>query len=322
MTSIENEKYKLTKPRITIITPVYNRRHTIMRTINSVLNQTFKDYEYIIIDDGSTDPCDDLIIPIMESNVIPIKYIKKEDGGVHSARNVGFKEGRGELIVCIDSDDELTPNACEWFIEAWDSIPNCDKNQYWQIKGQCLGDDGKITDKLYPAGFNRLPLKKQIKIMNRFVGEQLGCRVTNIMKNNLFPEPDGITYVSESLLWKQLNNKYKTIGLNKIVRLFHNDAGNRLSVSKKKSLQNCKNFLWNFYMSNCLKHKSSVKLTFISFLKYGIVKNILSKNEKDFVDKYRIRTKRSCIIRFLLWLPCKIFAPIYRKKDVIFKNEV
>ena len=103
-------------PFLTVITPVYNRRNVLKRAIDSVERQSFRDIEYIIIDDGSTDSIDDIVEEFMESTELPVMFVKKNNGGVHTARNAGYKRARGKLILCVDSDDELKFNACEIFI--------------------------------------------------------------------------------------------------------------------------------------------------------------------------------------------------------------
>lgn len=107
-----------TSPLITIMTPVYNRRGTIQRTINSVQAQTFRDIEYIIVDDGSDESqrIDDIVDEFMNTTDIPVMFIRKPNGGVHTARNRAVKEARGKFLLGIDSDDELVPETCRTFI--------------------------------------------------------------------------------------------------------------------------------------------------------------------------------------------------------------
>jgi glycosyltransferase involved in cell wall biosynthesis len=93
----------------TVITPTYNRVDLIERTIKSILNQTFIDYEYIIIDDGSTDNTEELVKRYMK--YMSIRYIKKENTGSAHTRNVGVSYANGDYITFLDSDDEALP---EW----------------------------------------------------------------------------------------------------------------------------------------------------------------------------------------------------------------
>lgn len=83
------------KPYATVITPVYNRESTLKRAFESIQQQTFKDFEYIIIDDGSTDTSNAIARDFMNAADIPTMLITKENGGVHTARNAGIKNARG-----------------------------------------------------------------------------------------------------------------------------------------------------------------------------------------------------------------------------------
>ncbi len=97
----------------TIVTPVYNRRETPPRTLESVAGQTSKNLEHIIVDDGSSDPCDDLVERYLSDAEYPVLYVKKENGGVHTARNIAIERARETYAVFLDSDDEIVPNALE-----------------------------------------------------------------------------------------------------------------------------------------------------------------------------------------------------------------
>lgn len=84
------------RPYFTIITPCYNPSTTIGRTIESVKRQDFRDFEYIIVDDGSQDDLDSIVMPFLDEADFPVMYIKEENGGVHTARNaavIGQYEG-------------------------------------------------------------------------------------------------------------------------------------------------------------------------------------------------------------------------------------
>ena len=99
-------------PLFSIISPVYNVDKYLERCINSVVNQTFNDFEYILVDDGSTDFSGSICDEFAEKDS-RIKVIHKENGGVSSARNIGIDSSKGEWIVFVDSDDTLERNALE-----------------------------------------------------------------------------------------------------------------------------------------------------------------------------------------------------------------
>ena len=101
------------KPKISIITPAYNCAKFLPQTIESVLKQTFGDFEMIIVDDGSTDNTKQVIEPYLKNHPLKIKYIYQQNGGVSVARNTAVKNALGEFIAFLDADDMFLPNRLE-----------------------------------------------------------------------------------------------------------------------------------------------------------------------------------------------------------------
>ncbi len=102
-------------PLVSVVIPTYNRAETIMRSLNSVLSQTFQDYELIVVDDGSTDHTYDIIKDLDPR----LKIISQPNQGVSAARNNGIRASRGKYIALLDSDDEWNPlylEACISFL--------------------------------------------------------------------------------------------------------------------------------------------------------------------------------------------------------------
>ena len=104
---------------LTIFTPTYNRAHTLARTYDSLCRQTCKDFEWLVIDDGSTDNTRELIQGFIDKAIIPIRYIYKENGGLYTGYNVAYANIETELNVCIDSDDYMPENAVELIVKTW-----------------------------------------------------------------------------------------------------------------------------------------------------------------------------------------------------------
>ena len=96
---------------ISIVVPVYNKQNSIKRCIESVCNQTYPDWELLLIDDGSTDGSAQIIQPYLTDS--RIHYYRKENGGVSSARNMGIRKVTGEWIVFLDADDYFLPDALQ-----------------------------------------------------------------------------------------------------------------------------------------------------------------------------------------------------------------
>ena len=100
-------------PKISVIIPLYNKEKIVERSVNSVLSQSFKNFELIIVDDGSTDNSFEIVNNIKDDR---IKLMRQENGGPSKARNTGAKRACGEGIVFLDADDELLPCALKVFI--------------------------------------------------------------------------------------------------------------------------------------------------------------------------------------------------------------
>ena len=98
---------------ITIFTPTYNRKEQIKRLYNSLKNQSYKDFEWLIVDDGSTDDTSELVHDFVEEKAILIKYIKQSNGGKHTAYNTALNYAEGKYFFCIDSDDWIGDNFLE-----------------------------------------------------------------------------------------------------------------------------------------------------------------------------------------------------------------
>ncbi len=103
---------RLPAPRISVVIPTYNRARYVAEAVESVFAQTFKDYEVIVVDDGSTDNTKEVLDPYMGR----IRYVRQENRGVGAARNRGISEARGEFVAFLDSDDVWEVEALETFL--------------------------------------------------------------------------------------------------------------------------------------------------------------------------------------------------------------
>ena len=98
---------------LTIFTPTYNRINELERLYSSLISQTDFRFEWLIVDDGSTDDTENMVVSWLDTSPFPIRYIKQPNSGKHVAHNHGATEASGEYFICVDSDDWLEPNAVE-----------------------------------------------------------------------------------------------------------------------------------------------------------------------------------------------------------------
>jgi len=104
---------------LTVFTPTYNRAHTLGRTYASLARQTCKDFEWLIIDDGSTDNTYTYAKEWIAEQKVSIRYMYKENGGLFTGYNSAYEHAQGELVVCVDSDDYMPDNAVELIVNTW-----------------------------------------------------------------------------------------------------------------------------------------------------------------------------------------------------------
>ena len=113
--------------RFTVFTPTYNRGYVIDRLYRSLCRQSFKDFEWIVVNDGSTDNTDELFNLYKKDNKLKLKYFKVENGGKHRAINIGVNNAEGELFFIVDSDDYLTDDALDYIDQLEKTIEKEDR---------------------------------------------------------------------------------------------------------------------------------------------------------------------------------------------------
>lgn len=109
---------------ITVFTPSYNRAHTLGRTYESLCRQSCRDFEWLVVDDGSTDGTAELVKGWIAEKRIPLRYIHKENGGLHTGYNAAIRNIDSPLCICCDSDDFLTDDCIEIIRKAWEQCEN------------------------------------------------------------------------------------------------------------------------------------------------------------------------------------------------------
>ncbi|WP_088138474.1 glycosyltransferase family 2 protein [Achromobacter xylosoxidans] len=208
----------------TVLTPTYNRAGTLHRVYESLSRQTFRDFEWVVVDDGSTDNTHEAILDWQARADFPIRYFWQNNRHKKTAFNRGVREARGELIVGLDSDDEMPPDALATFKQAWDSIPPARRESYVAVTGLCARPDGSIVGDRYPQDvFDSTAV--DVYFRYRIKGEKFGCMRTDILRKYPFPE-DVAGFVPESLVWWAIARAgYLSRFINRVVRTYHDTPG-------------------------------------------------------------------------------------------------
>lgn len=115
------------------------------RVYESLQSQTFRDFEWLIVDDGSEDDTADLVRKWIKEADFPIEYIKQNHAGKHIAWNLALQKAKGYFFTIADSDGAFVPNALEKLLEVWKGIPEEDRQGYRGISCRCTTDDGAVV---------------------------------------------------------------------------------------------------------------------------------------------------------------------------------
>lgn len=228
---------------ITVFTPAYNRAHTLRRAFASLKGQTCKDFEWLIIDDGSSDGTTELVDELKKEADFPVRYYWKENGGRHTAVNYSYQFLQTKYVVTLDSDDELTPNAIELMIRAWESIPKEKYDHVWCVSGREMDANTlQLVGKPYPNDINEKTGKEQRKILLKYEGEKHCCRRVDIHIKYKFPVYSDTKFVLENTVWEVINREYDQWCVNDIYGLYHTESEDSLGKGKIHTGQRYRTF--------------------------------------------------------------------------------
>lgn len=222
------------KYKITVFTPTYNRAYIIDNLYHSLQHQTYKDFEWLVVDDGSTDDTEELFKRLMnEEKDFPIRYYKTINGGKARAINLALDKANGELFFTVDSDDYLTDDALEKVI-SWERVlPS--ENKYCGVAGNLGTSVDKTTNRLFKNDFYEGDLLDRYKNVD---GERAIVFYTEIHRKYKYPEFQGENFITEAVAWNRMaHDGYKMRFYNDIIWIYEyredglTKAGNRLFLN-------------------------------------------------------------------------------------------
>jgi len=197
----------------TIFTPTYNRGYKLTYLYESLCLQTFTDFEWIVVDDGSTDNTSELIIKFQKEGKIKISYQKQVNQGKHIAINHGVQLAKGALFFIVDSDDVLPFNSLEILNREFNLV---------ESNADCAGISGRVADhfgRVIGTGFleknifcSSLDLRFQMKVK----GDMSEVIKTSVIKQFPFPRFEDERFCPEALIWNRIAQKYKLLWINEI----------------------------------------------------------------------------------------------------------
>ncbi len=245
---------------LTVFTPAYNRAHTLPRTYESLKRQSCKDFLWLIVDDGSKDGTEELVREWQsksEENGFVIRYVYQENGGMHTAHNLAYERIETELCTCIDSDDEMAPDAVEKILRHWETVKN---------SGVCgiVGLDadvktGKIVGTRFPDGMKTCTLSGFYASGGKG-DKKLVYRSDLIKQTPPYPVFPGEKYVGLDYKYRTLELRYPLSVLNEVLCNVEYQVDGSSNNMFRQYLNNPRGFafLRKFYMEHPFSKKRLV----------------------------------------------------------------
>ena len=202
--------------KFTIFTPTFNRKELLEKLYKSLQKQTFKDFEWLIVDDGSDDGTKEKAEEFLSEKKLDIKYYFKENGGKQRAYNFATDKANGELFICLDSDDEYVENGLETILKYWKKY---EKNSNIAGMGYLSTyPDGEVIGSGFPE---KEMVSTQFDIYNKYSvkGDKGLMFRTEIIKKYKFPVFDDEKFITEAVVYNRICEKYRMVYVNEKIEI-------------------------------------------------------------------------------------------------------
>jgi glycosyltransferase involved in cell wall biosynthesis len=201
-------------PRIAVCTPTYNRAATLPRLHQSLCAQSFRDFEWLVIDDGSTDETPELITALAARSPFAVRYFRQENAGKHAALNRASRECRSSFVAVLDSDDWYLPNCLERLVYHWDGLT--DPARYAEVQGLCADERGTVLGDKYPTDIFDADYYELTQVF-RLRGDRAGMIRADVLRAHPFPEGFASTLVPEAIVHNRIALSYLIRGFNEVI---------------------------------------------------------------------------------------------------------
>ena len=200
---------------ITVFTPSYNRENELKQLYKSLLKQDFKNFEWLIVDDGSKDNTKEIVKKWKSEKKIKINYVYKQNGGKQSAYNLGLDKCKGDIFLCIDSDDILKSNILKNIEDDFKNIIDHDSIAGVAYLQSYISDKKKIIGSKFPSN-NMICTYYEMYNKHKVTGDKLIVLKTSVAKKYYFPIIEGEKFVPEALIFNRISKDYKLLFINKV----------------------------------------------------------------------------------------------------------
>lgn len=268
---------------LTILTTTYNRRDKLPVLFESLKNQTVSGFQWLVIDDGSSDNTDEYIRELKSDRFV-IEYHRKENGGKHTALNYAHPYIKGDYVCIVDSDDYLTADAVEsisYLIRQYstDETIACFSFQRGGKNGEALVKN--VPDE--PIVSNHI----DFRLNGNRPGDCCEVEKTSVFRKFPFPEFPGEKFISEGYLWVNIGLHYNSVYVNRVIYICEYFEGGLTSSGRKMRMKSPKGSMetCNVFLSAKDKPRLNMKLTIKQLWLYICCGKYAGYSFKDMKEK-------------------------------------
>ncbi len=296
---------------VTILTPTYNRAAKLNKLYESLCAQNVKDFEWLVIDDGSSDNTKELIEGFADKASFTIRYVYKENGGKHTALNLGIGMIESELTFIVDSDDYLAPDAIEVILKYHEKyIGQKESDKLCGYSFLRADSSGNVNVREFPVD-EAVDTYRQQRINNNLLGDKAEVYYTDILKKYPFEVFAGERFMPEDAVWLKMSGPYNMVHINKVTYYCDYLEGGLTKTGRKMKVYSPYGMMYrsSIYLNDpdvILKVKIKMMLLYHVYSWFAKDRDKESKNTEDVISYNRKRCRHNCpVLAAVLWLPAR-----------------
>lgn len=216
-------------PVFTIVTPTFNSSKFIHRVYESAAAQTFRQFEWLVIDDASQDDTLEVLRRYQKTAGFPISIIAKPvNRGLLDSYNLGIAAAKGEFFVGMGHDDSFRNDSLQFFHEAWSALPQQERHRYCGLTVQCCDETGRVAESFPANGMDSNFLEMYFRHKRR--AEQWSIFRLEVLRQFHFPAQYRMG--EGAFVWFPMGERYQSRYFNVPLRIYHRDNPNSLTNSQ------------------------------------------------------------------------------------------
>lgn len=296
---------------VTILTPTYNRLKTLRVLYESLENQINFNFNWLVVDDGSTDGTEEWLRSVCENNrKFKITYKRKKNGGKHTALNYAHPFIETELVAVVDSDDTLTKDAIKSISDYWDKYKTYNPSLFIFQRG--------TVDKSHRQ-FDLSHVKKYeymtslVKLTNEGIkGDHFEIAITKFFLENPFPEFRNENFMGEGWLWQKIGYSGPVVYINKVLYLCKYLEGGLTAEGRKLRIASPNGGKTHAELFMSPKYSMNIRLkNAILYVAYSL---ILDERFKDIITNSKNKTKSNKMLVLACYIPGLLLKKNWERK--------